>query len=149
MIEAGINPVLAASAGLSAANVGSGASASIGVPSAFMGQTFADQVSGYSSNGGSFSYGEGESSGSSWQNSASGLAVGLEMLGKTFEDIINIQNTGEVINTIVNGAEEVGGHAAQASMGILGINTGNNLIEAAQKAAAGILNYLPGFNRNK
>lgn len=78
MMEAGINPVLAANFGLSAANVNSGSTASASAPSAFMGQTFADQVSAWSSS--SDSYGEG--SGSSWNNSESGLATALSNMGE-------------------------------------------------------------------
>ena len=87
MIEAGINPILAANLGISAGNVSSGASASVGTPSAFMGQSFAEQNS--ASTGSSFgnsseygsSWNESQSHGSEWSNSHSGLAEGLKQMG--------------------------------------------------------------------
>lgn len=94
MIEAGINPVLAASAGLSAANVGSGASANISTPSTFMGQTFADQVSGSGSISHSEGFSKGSSSGSSWENSKWGLAEAIEQMGDFAENTINQINSG-------------------------------------------------------
>lgn len=85
MREAGINPILAFSHGLSGAGTGtvaSGQSASIsGSPSgnvaqSFMGQSFADQ------NSASSQWSKGEASGSSWENSVSGLATGLQQMGE-------------------------------------------------------------------
>lgn len=81
MIEAGINPILAANFGLSAASVNSGAQASVSSPSAFMGQTFADQVSASHSEWASHSESKGSSKGSSWNESESGLAQALENMG--------------------------------------------------------------------
>ena len=85
MREAGINPILAYSHGLSGAGTGtvaSGQSASVGgspsgsVASSFMGQSFADQ------NSASSHWSKGEASGSSWENSESGLAKGLQQMGE-------------------------------------------------------------------
>lgn len=85
MREAGINPILAYSHGLSGAGSGSiasGQSASVGgspsgaVGQSFMGQSFADQ------NSASSQWSKGQSSGSSWSNSESGLAKGLEQMGQ-------------------------------------------------------------------
>lgn len=85
MREAGINPILAFSHGLSGAGSGtvsSGQSASVGgspsgnVAQSFMGQSFADQ------NSASSQWSKGEASGSSWQNSESGLAKGLQQMGE-------------------------------------------------------------------
>lgn len=86
MRRAGINPILAASAGLSAASVNSGHAASIGSPSAFMGQTFAEQ----NSASGGRSFGSSSESGGSWNNSSSnqwsnsesGLATGLKQMSE-------------------------------------------------------------------
>lgn len=82
MMEAGINPILAAQSGLSGANVNSGATASISAPSAFMGQTFADQASASHSQWVSDSGSESHSSGSGWSNSESGLATALQNMGE-------------------------------------------------------------------
>lgn len=85
MREAGINPILAYSHGLSGAGSGtvaSGQSASVGgspsgsIAQSFMGQSFADQ------NSASSQWSKGQSSGSSWNNSESGLAKGLEQMGQ-------------------------------------------------------------------
>lgn len=93
MIEAGINPILAAGAGLSAAHVGSGASASLSTPSTFMGQTFADQVSasgshseGHSESAGSSS---GWSNGSSWNQSKWGIMEAIDQIGEAAEGAID------------------------------------------------------------
>lgn len=79
MKAAGINPILAANMGLSAASVGSGSTASISGASAPMAQSFMDTSS--ASAGGSQSYGENH--GSSWGSSHSeeSLATGLQLLG--------------------------------------------------------------------
>ena len=85
MREAGINPILAYSHGLSgvgSGTVSSGQSASVGgspsgsMAQSFMGQSFADQNSAASQ------WSKGEASGSSWQNSESGLAKGLQQMGE-------------------------------------------------------------------
>lgn len=93
MIEAGINPILAANMGLSGASVQSGAAASVSTPSAFMGQTFADQASAshsesHSRSGSDWSS-ESHSSGSNWQNSESGLATGLSQLAQGISSGLN------------------------------------------------------------
>lgn len=81
MIAAGINPILAANFGLSAAQVGSGASASASAPSGFMGQSFPEVNSASQSNG------YGENSGSSWNQSESGLATFISSMAGIFETI--------------------------------------------------------------
>lgn len=108
MIEAGINPILAANLGLSAGNVGSGASASVSTPSSFMGQTFAEQNS--ASQGSSFgnswgnssaqssskgsSWNHSQSGSSEWSNSRSGLAEGLMQMAEISEAAFdNIQSS--------------------------------------------------------
>lgn len=94
MREAGINPILAANMGLSAASVGSGATASISGASAPMAQSFMDSWSAQSSKGENF----GESQGSSWGQSESGLAVGLQMMGEAIAGALSSMNTGQTIN---------------------------------------------------
>ena len=104
MIEAGINPILAANLGLSAGNVSSGATASVGTPSAFMGQSFAEQnsASSGSSFGNSSQYGsswnESQSHGSEWSNSHSGLAEGLKQLGAISDAAMNEIASSEALN---------------------------------------------------
>ncbi len=104
MKEAGINPVLAASAGLSAATVGSANTASIGSHGAPLAQGFSGTSSKSTSMSHAEGYQTGGSSGSSWQDSAYGLSIGLEMLGKSLNDIIDLQNAGQVINNIAGEA---------------------------------------------
>lgn len=132
MREAGINPILAAQTGLSAANVNSGATASISAPSAFMGQTFADQASASHSQWVSDSGSESHSKGSGWSNSESGLATALSNMGEFIGNGLNAlssakfmdlqigdltgKNTGskasnlatKVGNTIENGLYDIG-----------------------------------------
>ena len=104
MKEAGINPVLAASMGLSGASVGSGATASISMPSAYMGQTFADQNSANQawSTGDSYSHGEQSgswgSSSTSWNNSESGLATGLKQMADFTSDLASTVNAAKAID---------------------------------------------------
>ena len=101
MKEAGINPILAYSMGLSGAGNGSvssagqasvGGSPSGSMPNGFMAQTFADQHSASNST----SHGEG--SGSSWMESQNGLATGLQMLGQALGDAISNMQSGGTIN---------------------------------------------------
>lgn len=98
MIEAGINPILAASMGLSGASVSSGATANISTPSAFMGQTFADQSSASQSS----SLGENYSSGSSWESSRYGLAEGLDQIADLITGTIDSINSANVLENTMN-----------------------------------------------
>lgn len=102
MIEAGINPILAYNMGLTGASVGSGAAANISTPSAFMGQTFADQrsasQSSWETQSESHSRSESKSNGSGWNNSESGLATGLAMLGKYLGDGLATVNSALNLN---------------------------------------------------
>lgn len=93
MREAGINPILAAGMGLSGASVGSGATASISGASAPMAQSFMDTSSASSGGGESF----GESHGSSWSDSESGLVTALSMMGGYFTQLADSLNLGEGI----------------------------------------------------
>lgn len=89
MIEAGINPILAANMGLSGANVGSGATAATsgataGMGSAPLAQNFMDSASGSQTH----------SQGSSWNHSESGLATGLAALGNALAGALATVNSG-------------------------------------------------------
>lgn len=103
MRAAGINPILAASFGLSSANVGSGATASMSAPDVFMGSSFADQNSASQSS----SYGESSSKGQSWNQSESGLATGLKLLGDAIAGVLSNLNTSNQINLSLQGLENL------------------------------------------
>lgn len=98
MKKAGINPILAAQMGLGTASVGSGSTASMTSPSVFMGNSFAD------TNSSSNAYSEGKS----WQESESGLATGLQLMGDAIAGAIKSLNTGATINNIMS---DLGGKA--------------------------------------
>lgn len=91
MRKAGINPVLAAGMGLGTASVGSGATASISSPEVFMGNSYAD------TNSSSYAY----SNGRSWQESESGLATGLQLMGEAIAGALSTMNTGNTINYLM------------------------------------------------
>lgn len=108
MKEAGINPVLAAQMGLSAASVGSGQTASIGGASAPLAQTFANSSS--ASNSWSHSEGssKGGSSGSSWNDSVYGLSTALDQLTDAGAEMIDsassaLHNNPDILQGVVNG----------------------------------------------
>ena len=107
MIEAGINPILAANMGLSAASVGSGATASISGASAPMAQSFMDTTS--ASSGASEAY--GESQGSSWSKggseSESGLATGLQLLGQAISGAIDKISSSNKVEIALNGLDSI------------------------------------------
>lgn len=107
MMEAGINPILAANMGLSGASVNSGAAASISTPSTFMGQTFADQASASHSeshsSGGSESRSNSVSSGSGWNNSESGLATGLAQLGTAVQNGLQALSSAKLFDISIGG----------------------------------------------
>lgn len=88
MKKAGINPILAAGMGLGTASVGSGATASVSNPEVFMGQSFAEQNSAMNS----------QSHGSSWNNSESGLATGLQLMGEAISGALQAINSSNTIN---------------------------------------------------
>lgn len=109
MEEAGINPILAAGFGLSPASVGSGATASIGTPSTFMGNTYADSNSASTSTSRSQGMSEGQSWGSQFAQSTSGLSTFLNQMGTTIEGLEDMMNGGQ---TVANIADAVGANAA-------------------------------------
>lgn len=113
MMEAGINPILAANMGLSGASVNSGAAASIATPSTFMGQTFADQASASHSeshaSGGSESSSHGSSSGSSWNSSESGLATGLAQLGSAVQNGLQALSSAKLFDITIGGNDSTVG----------------------------------------
>lgn len=119
MKEAGINPILAANMGLSAASVGSAATASIGGASAPMAQSFMDTSS--ASSGTSESW--GESHGSSWSESEGGIVTALEALGGLFETLANQASSSQTVQLILNGLENSG------------ITIGETTKDAAKEAA--------------
>lgn len=135
MKKAGINPILAASFGLSADSVNSGAAASVTSPSTFMGQTFADQRSASQSHSesNSWSHGQGESSGSSigkswgesWQNSTSGLSTFLDQMELTFDGLQGIINSGQALALGMDGIEGTTGKELAEKAG----KTINNFID--------------------
>lgn len=113
MREAGINPILAYRMGLSGANVGSGATASLGgSPSAPLAQNFMDSWSASDSYSHGSGWGSGESTGSGsswgsgWSNSENGIITALEGLGAmadTAIDGINAGNTLDMLNNMADG----------------------------------------------
>lgn len=135
MKKAGINPILAASFGLSADSVNSGAAASVSSPSTFMGQTFADQRSASQSHSesSSWSHGQGESSGNSsgsswgesWQNSTSGLSTFLDQMELTFDGLQGIINSGQALALGMDGIEGTTGKELAEKAG----KTINNFID--------------------
>lgn len=133
MREAGINPILAFRMGLSGADVGSGATASLGgSPSAPLAQNFMDSWSGSSSyshgssssygEGGGESWGEGSSWGSGWSNSEEGIVTALNALGGMANAGLNAIQSGEAMETINNyiqgGGELVGDVKNQVVNGV-------------------------------
>lgn len=124
MKKAGINPILAASFGLSPDSVNSGAAASVSSPSTFMGQTFADQRSASQSHSesSSWSHGEGGSQGSSsgsswgssWQNSTSGLSTFLDQMSLTTQGLVDMINSGQVVNNAIDTFEDLTGKVEKA-----------------------------------
>lgn len=107
MIDAGINPILAANMGLSGASVGSGATASISGASAPMAQAFMDTTS--AASGASEAY--GESQGSSWSKggsqSESGLATGLQLLGQAISGAIDKISSSNKVEIALNGLDSI------------------------------------------
>ena len=97
MKKAGINPILAAGMGLSADSVGSGATASISTPTTYMANSYAD----------SQSASESYSKGRSWQNSESGLATGLQLLGNAIAGAIGKLNSSQAININMEGLKNL------------------------------------------
>lgn len=107
MREAGINPILAANMGLSGANVGSGATASIsGAPSAPLAQNFMDSWSASEAynhgSGEGASWGNGSSWGSGWSNSEEGIVTALEALGGMAGSALSGINAGNTLESLNN-----------------------------------------------
>lgn len=100
MKAAGLNPILAISNGISGAGVTSGANAVMGNPATFMGNSIAEQ------NSASTSSGEGGSSESSWMNSESGLATGLELAVTKMESIISAIHSSQWVQDATDAVKE-------------------------------------------
>lgn len=94
MIAAGINPILAAGAGLGADTVGSSGMASMSGASGAMASATPDTISS--------SYGASEGHGNSWGESESGLATGLTMMGKLIGNAISSLNSSSNVNYYMN-----------------------------------------------
>lgn len=99
MIAAGINPVLAAGAGLGTASVGGGTSASVGVPSMSMANAYPEQVN--SSYGVNDSYEKGGSQSQSYYEA--GLATALKQLGDMVGSWVNTKTAAQDINLNIDG----------------------------------------------
>lgn len=100
MREAGINPILAANMGLSGAQVGSGATASIGgTPSAPLAQNFMDSWSA--------SQNASESRGSSWQSSEGGLVTALQAFGGMIGSAIDKISSGMSLDINMSGLANI------------------------------------------
>lgn len=119
MEEAGINPILAAQFGLSAASVGSGATASIGTPSTFMGNTYADSNSASTSTSRSQGMSEGNSWGSQWAESTSGLSTFLNQMGTTVDGLKDMLNGGQTLAGVADAVGENAGAVVNAVKDIL------------------------------
>lgn len=92
MVKAGINPILAANMGLGTASVSSGAQATMGNPNSYMASTFADSQS------------ASQSSGSSWNESLSGLAYLADAIGGAIEKITGSQKIEIALNGLMDAA---------------------------------------------
>lgn len=99
MIEAGINPVLAAGMGLSGAGVSSGATANIGTPSTYMGQSIAEQNSS--------AHSESESYGTSWSKSESGIITALTGIGQLANSLIAALGSAKAVEVNINGLNDL------------------------------------------
>lgn len=100
MINAGLNPVLAAGAGLGAAGAGStsgGASASMAAADTYMPQTFMDTISSSES--------QSQSHGSS--KSESGLATGLQLLGEAIGGVLQNLSSANKIEIALQGFDKI------------------------------------------
>lgn len=100
MKAAGLNPILAVQNGLSAASVGSGATASMSSPNTFMGNSLAEQNSASQSQGHD----------SSWSHSESGLATGLKLLGDYATSMLSALNAGNTVNVVLQGIQDAFPH---------------------------------------
>lgn len=128
MREAGINPVLAAGMGLSGASVSSGATASFGGSSAPLSQTFMGSESANSSQSSSW----GESNGSSWSNSESGLATFLNAMGTWVQGAIGALSSSHTINIALQGLEDF-------------VDSGQAKEVAKDSAIGGLAGLIPGL----
>lgn len=102
MKAAGLNPILAAGLGLGSAGAGTtsaGTAASVNTPSTYMGQTFAEQNSA--------SHSEGFGSGSSWNESTSGLATGLQLMGEAIAGVLENLSSSQKIEIALQGLENI------------------------------------------
>lgn len=95
MISAGINPILAAGAGLGADTVGGGSSASMSTPSSAMAGAYPESIS------------NSEGASKSWGNSESGLATGLKLLGDAISGVLGGLNSSMTVNLAIDGLKDL------------------------------------------
>ena len=95
MISAGINPILAAGAGLGADTVGSGSSASISSPSSAMAGAYPESIA------------NSEGASKSWGSSESGLATGLKLMSDAISGLIGGLNSSITVNMAVDGLKDL------------------------------------------
>lgn len=147
MKAAGLNPILAASNGISAASVGSGATASMSNPNTFMSNTFADQNSAMTSSSSSY----GENSGSSWEQTRSGLAEGLEQMGVLISNAISSFNSANTVTDNIKEAVDNIPGVSQARNVWNDIDTKITSIEKGivSTVSEGINNIKDKMNKNK
>lgn len=164
MKKAGINPILAASFGLSADSVNSGAAASVSAPQTFMGNTYADQRSASQSHSesasGSWSHSEGNSVGeshgnswgNSWQNSTSGLSTFLDQMSLTTQGLIDMIQSGQVVSDamdwMTSGQDD--GKANWEFDATGGWNNAvENIVSGAQKAIKNAISEFYSYGKNR
>lgn len=92
MIKAGVNPILAAGAGLSADSVSSGATANVAGATGQALGAYPDSINS------SQSHAEGQSSGSGWSSSESGLTTFLTAMGQWVTGAIDALSSSQQIN---------------------------------------------------
>lgn len=114
MKEAGINPILAAGMGLSGAGVGSAETASIGGSSAPLAQSFIGNESANSANSSSW----GQSEGTSWNHSESGLATWLTSMGTLITGILGKMNSSNTINVAIDMLKDAGERVKETKEGL-------------------------------
>lgn len=102
MIKAGINPILAAGAGLSADSITSGATASVAGATGQALGAYPDSMNS------SLSHAEGQSSGSGWSSSESGLATFLTAMGQWVNGAIDALSSSQQINIALGTLEDWG-----------------------------------------
>lgn len=150
MKEAGINPILAYNMGLSGANVGTGATASLsGAPSAPLAQNFMDSWSAAESYSHGYSYGEGEGSSfgsgsswnSGWSNSEEGIVTALQGLGGMANVALNGINSANALDMLNNAWNN-------GPVSKIGNKIGNTIRNGVKSIAEGIADRIDSIKGN-